>query len=180
MKLGRISVLAVAGVMTVGALVGIAGAGKASAALMTPTPLCIDSTSVGNVCLYDAGSAGFGSRAFWSAISPGKWTYPNSDGAFGRITSNSNYCLQINHSDSNFVRYATCSTSDSELWINYYNPSTRRTEFVSYWNLFDNDGNFLCMSEDYNGGNRLVKADPCTPGGGTGGTSHWYQQFGTT
>lgn len=80
-------------------------------------------------------------------------------------------------SDSDFVRYATCSASDSEKWINWYNPSTGRTEFVSYWNLHDNDGCFLCMSEDYNGGNRLVKADPCSPGGGT---NYWYQQFGTS
>jgi len=179
MKLGRISALAVAGVMAVGALAGIAGAGTASAALMVPTRLCIDSTSVGNVCLYNPGSAGIGSRAFWSALqsSAVEWTYPNSDGATGAIVSSSNTCLQINASDSDFVRYATCSASDSEKWINWHNPSTGRTEFVSYWNLYDNDGHFLCMSEDYNGGNRLVKADPCSPGGGT---NYWYQQFGTS
>jgi hypothetical protein len=177
MKLGRLSAIAVAGVMAVSPLVGVAGAGTASAALMVPTRLCIDSTTVGNVCLYNSGTVG--NRAFWSAQqSPQvEWTYPNSDGATGAIVSSSNTCLQINASDSNFVRYATCNGDDAEKWINWYNPDTGRTEFVSYWAVFDSSDGFLCMSEDYNGGNRYVKADPCSPGGGT---NYWYQQFGTT
>jgi hypothetical protein len=179
MKLGRLSAMAAAGVMAIGAFAGVTGAGTASAALMIPTPLCIDSTTVGNVCLYDPGADGIGDRAFWSALqSPQvEWTYPNSNGAVGALVSSSNTCLQINASDSNFVRYATCNGDDAEKWINYYNPDTGRTEFVSYWALYDSSDGFLCMSEDYNGGNRYVKADPCSPGGGT---NYWYQQFGTS
>jgi hypothetical protein len=177
MKLGRLSAMATAGVMAVGALVGLAGAGTASAALMVPTRLCIDSTTDGNVCLYNSGTVG--NTAFWSAQqSPQvEWTYPNSDGAIGAIVSSSNTCLQINASDSDFVRYATCNGDDAEKWINRHNPITGRTELVSYWSEFDSSGSLLCMSEDYNGGNRLVKADPCIP---AGGTNYWYQQFGTS
>jgi hypothetical protein len=179
MKPSRLSVMIATGTMAVGALVGIAGARTASAALMIPTPLCIDSSTDGNVCLYNPGTAGLGDRAFWSAQqSPQiEWTYPNTSGAIGEIVSSSNTCLQLNNSDSNFVRYATCTGDNAELWNNIYNPVTGRTEFFSEWALYNGSEGYQCLSEDYNGGNRLVKADPCDPGGIT---NYWYQQFGTT
>lgn len=166
-------------IITVSTFAGVVGTSTASAYTTTPTPLCVDSSTVGNVCIVNANALNI--RAFWSIETESPWYYQNTQYQWGTIESGSGdvLCLQINNSDSNFVRYANCSTSDSEKWINYYNPNTHRTEFVSYWALHDSNPNlgYLCLSEDYNGGNRLVKADPCSPGGGT---NYWYQQFGTS
>jgi hypothetical protein len=177
MKFGRLSVMAAVFIMTAGIFAGVVGTSTASAYTSNPTPLCIDSSTVGNDCIYNANVLNY--RAFWSIETISTWYYPNTNYETGAIKSGSGdvLCLQINNSDSNFVRYANCSASDSEKWINYYNPHTHRTEFVSYWALYDSTYGYLCLSEDYNGGNRYVKADPCSPGGGT---NYWYQQFGTS
>jgi hypothetical protein len=165
-------------IMAASTFSGVVGTSTASAYTSTPTPLCVDSSTYGNVCIFNANSLGI--RASWSIETESPWYYPNTRYETGTIKTGSGdiLCLQINNSDSNFVRYANCSTSDSEKWINYYNPVTHRTEFVSYWALNDaSPQSFLCLSEDYNGGNRLVKADPCDPGGNS---NYWYQQFGTS
>lgn len=143
---------------------------------MTPTPLCIDNGTLGNVCLFNTGA---GNNAGWSALQSAQveWTYPNTDNQTTGIVSNANTCLQVNASAGDLVRLAACNGDDAEMWTNNYNPVTKRTEFVSWWGLFDDGGAILCLSEDYNNGNRLVKADPCQPGGTT---NYWYQQFGRT
>ena len=180
MKPRRLSVMIATGTMAVGALVGVAGARTASAALMIPTPLCIDSSTDGNVCLYNPGTAGLRRPGILvgSAVAADRVDVPEHQWRHRRnCIEPPNTCLQLNNSDSNFVRYATCTGDNAELWNNIYNPVTGRTEFFSEWALYNGSEGYQCLSEDYNGGNRLVKADPCDPGGIT---NYWYQQFGTT
>jgi hypothetical protein len=68
------------------------------------------------------------------------------------------------------VRAAPCVGDTAEEWKNYYNPKTHRTEFASVWAQ-----EALCLSYDADGD--TVYADPCTPGGGS---SYWYQQWGSS
>jgi hypothetical protein len=176
MKFRRISAVAAAGVTAVGLLVGVIGGGTASAGLMTPTPLCIDNSTVGNVCLDNLGT---GNNTGWSAFNSAEveWSYPNNKTLTGAIVSNAATCLQLNASGGDIVRQAVCNGDDAEMWTNFANPKTGRTEFLSFWGVSDDGGTLLCLSEDYNNGDRLVKADPCSPGGGS---NFWYQQFGTS
>ena len=37
----------------------------------------------------------------------------------------------------NVVKLTTCSTDDADKWVNYYNPNTKRTEFISFWSEVD-------------------------------------------
>jgi hypothetical protein len=64
--------------------------------------------------------------------------------------------LPVNRRAGDLVRLATCNGDDAEMWTNNYTPVTKRTEFVSWWGLFDDGGAILRLSEDYNNGNRLA------------------------
>jgi hypothetical protein len=59
-----------------------------------------------------------------------------------------NDCLQLDHADYNVVKPATCVGDDAEKWINYYNPNTHSTEFISFWSENDDGYNYLCLSFD--------------------------------
>jgi hypothetical protein len=184
MKFRRALVMAASGVLAVGALAGATGTGMASAA--TGTRLCIDDGSAGNFCAL-AGIGQWGVEMYYQ--SPGSngysdWLYPTqhypNGAATGRIQeAGTNNCLQIDHDSSpaNMIRLAACGTDDAEKWTNYYNPLSKRTEWQSYWAANDDGGGVsLCMSFDISDGD-VLRADPCEPGGGT---TNWYQQFGSS
>jgi ricin-type beta-trefoil lectin protein len=169
--------------MTLSALVGIVGTGTASAS--TGTRECIDN-STGRYCAV----TGLGQwNLEMSFQSPGSlayslWNSPNTiypnAGSTGTIRENggTGMCMQIDHASSppNMVRMATCNGDDAEKWTDYYNTATRRTEYQSYWAYHDDGATSLCLSFDIADGD-VIRADPCLPGGGT---SYWYQQWGTS
>jgi hypothetical protein len=183
MKFRRITVIAAATAMAVGALVGVAGTGTASAA--TPTRLCVDDGTSGNFCAL-GGIGQYGVEMFYQ--SPGSqgysdWNYPtsiypNAGDTGGIAESGTNMCLQIDAGSSpvDIIRLTACNGDDAEKWVSYYNPKSHRAEFQSYWAYHDHNATSLCMSFDITDG-LLLRADPCQPGGGS---NNWYQQFGTS
>jgi Ricin-type beta-trefoil lectin domain-like len=135
------------------------------------TRLCVDSTSAGNQCIMDPGTAssttGYDAQmtpVYWGAYS--QWSYPNTLGTTGAIESFGGDCLQLNAAGGDTVRIAACVGDAAEMWINEYDGTNARTEFVSEY-----DPN-LCLSADYADG--IVKADSCANG------VSWYQQWGTS
>jgi hypothetical protein len=189
MKLRALSTVIAASIMTTGTFIGITG-GTASA---TPSSaLCIDQSGVGAYCAYGLSTSQFG--VIMSPYYSTQWTYPKSpyQDDYYSVPANTGYiqeggtdCLQLDEADYQVVRLTPCANDDADMWENWYNPTTGRTEFVSedYY-----DGSYdLCLSFDESGSDvpnaniiDFIKADPCIPGGGSGGTSHWYQQWGTS
>jgi hypothetical protein len=188
MKLRRIPVIAATGVMAVGTLIGVTGAGAASAS----TALCVSDGSAGNYCA-SAGSSQFGVEM--SNIYASNWSYPTTpyQNTWYRTGSNTAYiqeagtnnCLQLDHGDYNVVKLTPCVGDDADEWVNYYNPNTHRTEFISFWSEADNGYNYLCLSFDAGGdvpgaNPDFIRADPCQPpteSAPNGGTKNWYQQW---
>jgi hypothetical protein len=183
MKLRRISVIATTAAMAVGALVGVAGTGTASAA--SATRLCVDDGSAGNFCAI-GGLGQYGVSMYYQSPGSGGYSlwnyptsiYPNAGDTGGIAESGTNECLQVDagSSPADMIRLAACNGDDAEKWVSYYNPKSHRAEFQSYWAYHDDGGTSLCMSFDILDGD-LLRADPCQPGGGT---NYWYQQFGTS
>lgn len=190
MKLRRIPVMAAVGVMAVGTLIGVTGVGTAWAS----TALCVDDGSAGAYCA-SAGPSQFGvdmSNIYasnWNyATTPYQDTYYTTDSNTAQIQeAGTNDCLQLDHADYNVVKLTTCSTDDADKWVNYYDPNTDRTEFISYWSEVDDAYNYLCLSFDAAGTDvpganpDFIRADPCQPpteSEPNGGTNNWYQQWG--
>src|ERR1700722_4868370 len=171
MKLSIISAIAAASVM----LIGATGAGSASVA--TPTYLCIDGTSNGTLCIGEQGSdlanpadVALDMNNYNLSTYLIKWSHPTVSGTTGEIEDPYGFCLQVAADEDYLVRAAPCVGDTAEEWKNYYNPKTHRTEFASVWAQ-----EALCLSYDADGD--TVYADPCTPGGGS---SYWYQQWGSS
>jgi hypothetical protein len=123
-----------------------------------------------------------------STGSASQWVYPTTPWQNTDYTTSANTgyiaeaasseCLQIDEADYRVVRLAQCVGDEAEMWENWYNPMTKRTELVSEYYY---DGlNSLCLSFDASGtdvptaaGTDFLRADPCVPGGAPlGGTSH--------
>ena len=188
MKLRRIPVMAATGVVAVGTLVGVTGVGAASAS----TALCVNDGSAGNYCA-SAGPSQFG--VDMSNLYASNWSYPTTpyQNTWYRTNSNTAYiqeagtnnCLQLDHGDYNVVKLTTCVGDDADEWVNYYNPNTHSTEFISYWSEADDGYNYLCLSFDAGGdvpgaNPDFIRADPCQPpteSEPNGGTNNWYQQW---
>lgn len=164
MRLRRISLMAAAGVMVTGALIGATGAGTASAS--NPPYLCVDGGAQGNRCIFEneyGFPAGLEVTSVLSQDPTQLWGFP-ANGSTGEIESYSGYCLQVNASGGDTVRTVPCVGDPAEYWTNEYDPSARRTIFISVY-----DPN-LCLSADYSGG--IVKADVCVDA--------WYQEWGSS
>lgn len=172
-KLRRIAAIAAACAMAVGALIGVTGAGTASADPNTPYRLCVHDPNGDYRCAYnyDPGvNAGLQAWAFTESDDPGSlWTYPIDENS-GYIESDQFTCLQIN-APSDDVRTATCVGDSAEEWYNYYDPNTGRTVFISEYN------GDLCLSADYN--DNILKADPCIYAT-EGPSQNWYQEWGSS
>jgi hypothetical protein len=155
-----------AGALTLSALVGLTSAAPASAA--TWTNLCVHAPA-GNgdfnvLCIYAPATVGENAQIGAPSASTTNWSYPTTNGAIGEIKqANVNLCLQVNESAGGIVRGATCINDSAEQWVNYYDSSTHRTEFISPWG---------CLSESPK---PLVGVSDCSPD-----VNPWYIQWGTS
>lgn len=135
MKPGRTSATAAAGVMALGALIGISSAGTAAAAAPW-SHLCVDRDGE-SLCAHSNGSEQPVSVIFepTTGSSTTNWVYPTGNGNRGYISqANTTLCMQVNHDGGDVVREAPCSDGGSpETWINQYDAATGRTEFLSVW-----------------------------------------------
>ena len=126
---------AAAAILAISTLTGVAESGSASAS--SYTHLCAYNPEFGtsaDACLQ---SNGIGLRIGSEVAQNGttNWTYPNTNGAKGEIKqANVNLCMQVNASDSDYVRGATCIGDAAEEWINFYNTQYHKTMFKSVWN----------------------------------------------
>jgi hypothetical protein len=164
MKLRRISMMAAAGVMAAGALLGATGAGTASASSLPY--LCVDGGAQGNRCIFEEGNgspAALEVRSVLSGDLTQLWGFPAAGGT-GEMESRSGYCLQLNASGGDTVRTVPCIGDLAEYWTNEYDSAAKRTIFISAY-----DPN-LCLSADYNDG--IIKADTCVDA--------WYQEWGSS
>ncbi len=189
MKLGRFSVLAALSVLAAGSLIGLAGAGTASAA--SYTHLCADDQpgdgngTSPNYLDFCADSE-FGLGEYVAMLVPPvssltNWTYPNTAGATGAIrqADNVNYCIQVDASASDgsggyLVRGASCVGDSAEQWVNVYNSYYHRTVFES---LYDSN---LCLREISTGPSeqpQVLSADPC---GNDNSTMPWEELWSTS
>ena len=149
----RIAAVAAAA-LAVSALTGVAESGSASAA--SYTFLCAVNPDFGTsapACLLSNGN---GARISAETARTGttNWTYPNVNGEEGEIQqANTNLCMQVNASDSDYVRGATCVGDAAEEWINSYNPEYHETMFISAWNTS------LCLTIPATG---FAQVDSCS------------------
>jgi hypothetical protein len=163
MKLGRFSMLAAAGVMTAGALIGGTGAGEASAA--SATHLC---TIGAHECLYYDASLGVHTASPSGSSGGAEWLYPNYAGDHASISvDGQNVCLQIYHTYiaglEYGVRAAACVGDTAEQWVNTYDSAAHRTEFISVWAKDQGFGN-LCLTDLNPSVGDYLEILPCTPG----------------
>jgi hypothetical protein len=138
--------LAAAGVMTAGALIGGTGAGEASAA--SATNLC----NTAGYCLGYSASGGVSSTSVLGIIpTPAtEWLYPNYVGDHASISvDGQNVCLQIYGTiaagSKYLVRGAACVGDTADQWVNTYDSAAHRTEFISVWAQDQGFGN-LCLA----------------------------------
>jgi hypothetical protein len=168
MKLGRMSTIAAACVMAVGTLIGVVGAGTASASGDSPLCTAEANGSQYSVCAYGDGSNPVEMNLPLSTTT--NWIYPNVSGTHTPIKQvGTDLCMQLDHNAGNVVIEATCNGASYQDWKNQYVSGTRSTMFFSEWNINTSP---LCLSYDIDGGN-ILAADPCT----FDTTDAWYQQF---
>jgi hypothetical protein len=190
-----------AGIMAAAVLIGATG-GPASAS-SGDSELCINPPDSSPYCAFDPEDIGLTSQygVIMDQTDGSEWVYPTTSYTIAGYSTSSNTgsiseppgglgCLQIDQSDSDVVRFATCDADDAEMWINYYNSTTQRTEFVSayYYPSDTSAGQYLCLSFDESGTDvrgategDIPRADPCNPPDtGFTPTNYWYQQWGTS
>jgi hypothetical protein len=148
MKLPKIfPALLAGGALTLGGITGIAGTASAA----SWTYLC----AVNPVMSGDTGcmlAHGIDHHITMETPRTGttNWTYPNTNGAEGEIKqANTNLCIQVNASDSDYVRENTCVGDAAEEWINFYNAEYKETMFKSVWNQS------LCLDDPANGNQQV-------------------------
>jgi hypothetical protein len=167
---GRISAIAT-GAIALGALIGAAGEGPASAA--SYTHLCIDAPNpIGIGCAMSEGLGNF-LQVDYPSSSTTNWIHPSVNGGVGSIQqANVNLCIQLDAAAGDLVRGATCNGDQAEAWENYYDASAGRTEFISIWGVENGKGN-LCLTWAQSGANyAFVDAESC-------GSNDLYQQWGS-
>lgn len=177
MIFGKLSAALMVGAIAVGSIIGAPGISKASPTGIKPASLTkykylctfAASNGTGSICAYAAGANPI--RMISKVSSTTNWFYPEQGDSANNIKqANTTDCMELNTSDYT-VKEAGCNGNDEEVWVAKYNSSTGRTEFYSAWGVA-NQNRDLCLSYDKD--DAILKADPCTPGGGT---SYWYQQF---
>lgn len=156
MKLRRTLAIVGITVMIAGGLTAVAGgaaSAASSAAAAGDSQLCIDPANESPFCALDPTDVGATSQygVFMSEALGSDWVYPTKpfNNTYSNNSSNTNYiveaatdsCLQIDEADSWVVRLAPCIGDQAESWENWYNATTRRTEFVSTY--FSGDDFFL-------------------------------------
>jgi hypothetical protein len=174
-RMGWFSVVAATS-LALTALVAFTGAPTASAA--TETHLCVH-VPAGNgdfvtECIYAPTTVGDNAEMGGLSDSTTNWTYP-ANGATGEIKqANVNLCLQVNASAGGIIRGAACTNDEAEIWGNAYNPSTKRTVFLSEWYLNDEGTpEDMCLSEQPS---PLVGVDSCAGNN----ADNWYLQWGSS
>lgn len=187
MKLGKFSVLLASSVMTVGSLIGFAGAGPASAA--SYTHLCTDDqpgdgSGTSPTYLDYCADSELGYGEYVAMLVPPlssltNWTYPNTVGTSGAIQqANTNYCIQLDASASDgsggeLVRGAKCVGDTAEQWTNVYNSYYHRTIFRSVYN------SSLCLREISTGPSfqpQVATAESC---GANNSSTPWEELWST-
>jgi hypothetical protein len=176
MKPGRISAIAASGVIAVGSLAGVAGAGPVSAA--SYHHLCVDGPSgIGSQCIdSELGTGQWVITLPYGTASLTNWAYPTgSEPAPIQQADNVNYCLQLDAAAGDEVIGAKCVGDAAESWINLYDATAKRTLFESVWAL-DNLHSADCLA--YSASKAGLWLEPCQQSANS--SIYWDQQWGTS
>jgi hypothetical protein len=177
MRAARISTIMAAGVIAIGSLTAVAGAGPASAA--TYNHVCVNGPAgIGTECIDS--EFGIGQPPIflpYGTASLTNFTYP-SLGVEDPIqqADNVNYCLQLDAANNSVIG-AKCVNDTAETWLNIYDKTAKRTLFESLWAL-DNYGTADCLKFSDSPGTPSLSLEPCQTAGSS--SVWWDQQWGTS